>query len=249
MTRHLVRGVALEDDVLQGVPVVAHPGPLLDGALDDVAGHAGLARLLQGGEEPGVGGRVGAAELGGDRDLLHHLPHHLPLLQVDDRAFRVEPLASHETATASSRCPARAMANRPENDPSCPEPPQIGPVCGPGGPRRCWRAGSARLTRCNPPPTSSSIGDEVAIAWSDGAESFLRHDLLRRASPSAENQGEHDVFGNQYGGAGRADYSGVRVLGWESVGNYALRFDFSDGHRTGLYTSTTCENWATSPPP
>jgi DUF971 family protein len=80
------------------------------------------------------------------------------------------------------------------------------------------------------------IGEEVAIAWSDGAESFLRQDLLRRASPSAETQGERDVFGNQYGGASAAGYSGVRVLGWEQVGNYAIRFDFSDGHRTGLYT-------------
>jgi len=80
------------------------------------------------------------------------------------------------------------------------------------------------------------VGDEVAIAWSDGAESYLRHELLRRASPSAETQGERDVFGNQYGGAGRSDYAGVRVLGWERIGNYAVRFDFSDGHGTGLYS-------------
>ncbi|MGA2017816.1 MAG: gamma-butyrobetaine hydroxylase-like domain-containing protein [Opitutaceae bacterium] len=80
------------------------------------------------------------------------------------------------------------------------------------------------------------VGDEVAIAWSDGAETFLRHDLLRRASPSAENQGERDIFGTQYGGAGMSDHSGVRVLGWERIGNYALRFEFSDGHGTGLYT-------------
>jgi DUF971 family protein len=80
------------------------------------------------------------------------------------------------------------------------------------------------------------IGDEVAISWSDGAESYLRHDLLRRASPSAENQGERDVFGNQYGGASGASHAGVRVVGWEQVGNYAIRFDFSDGHGTGLYT-------------
>ncbi|HXQ81299.1 MAG TPA: DUF971 domain-containing protein [Opitutaceae bacterium] len=86
------------------------------------------------------------------------------------------------------------------------------------------------------PANIQTIGDEVAIAWSDGSESFIRHDLLRRASPSAENQGERDVFGNQYGGAGKIDYSGVRVLGWEQIGNYALRFEFSDGHRTGLYT-------------
>ncbi len=27
------------------------------------------------------------------------------------------------------------------------------------------------------------------------------------------------------------------MTGWERAGNYALRFDFSDGHRTGLYSS------------
>ena len=80
------------------------------------------------------------------------------------------------------------------------------------------------------------IGEEVAIAWSDGGESFIRHDLLRRASPSASTQGEHDVFGNKYGGESKADYTGVRVLGWQQIGNYAIRFDFSDGHGSGLYT-------------
>jgi DUF971 family protein len=86
------------------------------------------------------------------------------------------------------------------------------------------------------PVNIQMIGDEIAIAWSDGGESYIRHDLLRRASPSAETQGERDVFGNQYGGGGGADYSGVQVLGWERIGNYAIRFEFSDGHRTGLYT-------------
>jgi DUF971 family protein len=86
------------------------------------------------------------------------------------------------------------------------------------------------------PKNIQSIGDEIAIAWDDGAESFVRHDMLRRASPSAETQGEHDVFGNKYGGAQKASYAGVRVVGWELVGNYAVRFDFTDGHRTGLYT-------------
>jgi DUF971 family protein len=80
------------------------------------------------------------------------------------------------------------------------------------------------------------IGDEVAIAWSDGAETFFASERLRAASPSAENQGERDIFGRQYGGDGPRQFAGVRVLGWQKVGNYALRFDFSDGHRTGLYT-------------
>jgi DUF971 family protein len=80
------------------------------------------------------------------------------------------------------------------------------------------------------------IGDEVAIRWSDGAETFITAERLRAASPSAETKGERDVFGTQYGGAGPRNFSGVKVLGWEKVGNYALRFGFSDGHSTGLYT-------------
>jgi len=79
------------------------------------------------------------------------------------------------------------------------------------------------------------IGNEVAISWSDGQETFFKAEHLRAASPSADNRGEKDIFGQQYGGGG-GPFGGVGVLGWERVGNYALRFDFSDGHRTGLYS-------------
>ena len=80
------------------------------------------------------------------------------------------------------------------------------------------------------------VGQEVAIAWSDGVESYFPFSRLRGASPSAETQGERDIFGQQHGGHAPRNYDAVRVLGWEIVGNYAVRFDFSDGHRTGLYT-------------
>lgn len=80
------------------------------------------------------------------------------------------------------------------------------------------------------------IGPEVAIAWSDGTETYVSFEKLRAASPSAENIGERDILGNQYGGHGPKHFPGVTVTGWEQVGNYALRFDFSDGHRTGLYS-------------
>jgi hypothetical protein len=80
------------------------------------------------------------------------------------------------------------------------------------------------------------IGQEVAIVWSDGVESYFDPEKLRAASPSAETQGERDVLGNQYGGAGPRKFPGVRVLSWAQIGNYALRFEFSDGHRTGLYS-------------
>jgi DUF971 family protein len=80
------------------------------------------------------------------------------------------------------------------------------------------------------------IGEEVAIAWDDGAETYYPFEKLRAASPSASNVGERDILGNRYGGDGPKKFPGVQVLGWERVGNYAVRFDFSDGHRTGLYS-------------
>ena len=80
------------------------------------------------------------------------------------------------------------------------------------------------------------IGEEVAILWADSTESYFQSSGLRAASPSAETQGERDILGNLYGGNGRARFPGVTVTGWELVGNYAVRFDFSDGHRTGLYS-------------
>lgn len=80
------------------------------------------------------------------------------------------------------------------------------------------------------------IGEEVAIRWDDGLESYLGFERLRAASPSASNQGERDIFGNQYGGGGPRKFPGVKVVGWDRVGNYAIRFDFSDGHNSGLYS-------------
>ena len=80
------------------------------------------------------------------------------------------------------------------------------------------------------------IGSEVALRWEDGRESYLSFSRLRAASPSAEVRGERDIFGQQYGGEAPKDFSGVAVTGWERIGNYALRFEFSDGHRTGLYS-------------
>ena len=88
----------------------------------------------------------------------------------------------------------------------------------------------------NLPTNIQIIGNEIAIVWDDGLESYFEFERLRAASPSAETQGERDILGLQYGGDGPRKFPGVTVLGWEQVGNYALRFDFSDGHRTGLYS-------------
>ncbi len=80
------------------------------------------------------------------------------------------------------------------------------------------------------------IGNEVAIKWNDGSEDFFGMELLRAASPSAENKGEPDLFGNIHGASNQTEFPGVKVIGWTPIGGYAIRFDFSDGHRTGLFS-------------
>ena len=86
------------------------------------------------------------------------------------------------------------------------------------------------------PERIAAIGSEIAIVWSDGSESYLPMEKLRAWSPSAENMGEQDLLGRRIGGhEGPREFPGVTVTGWRIIGGYAVQFDFSDGHNTGLY--------------
>jgi DUF971 family protein len=90
-----------------------------------------------------------------------------------------------------------------------------------------------------PTPTPEDvqiIERTLAVRWSDGREDYYDAELLRAISPSAENLGEADFFGNIKGGDPRTSYPGVLITGWEYVGGYALRLFFSDGHSTGYFT-------------
>jgi len=80
------------------------------------------------------------------------------------------------------------------------------------------------------------IGTELCIVWEDGHESYYSSEFLRKHSPSAQNIGEKDIFGNQYGGDGPKEFPGVTIQGWDYQGNYAMRPWFSDGHSSGLYS-------------
>jgi DUF971 family protein len=80
------------------------------------------------------------------------------------------------------------------------------------------------------------IGTELAIVWEDGSESYFPSEFLRQHSPSAQNIGEKDIFGKQYGGGGPKTFPGVTIEGWEFQGNYAIRPIFSDGHSSGLFS-------------
>jgi DUF971 family protein len=86
-----------------------------------------------------------------------------------------------------------------------------------------------------PPRDIQLVGTFVAVTWDDGTESFLSGEFLRERSPSAENMGEVDILGQRWGGDGPRQFPGVAVQGFRRVGNYAVTFEFSDGHKTGIY--------------
>ena len=88
----------------------------------------------------------------------------------------------------------------------------------------------------NTPQSIQAIGNDIAILWDDRVESYYPMEVLRASSPSAENVGERDLLGNVIGGSSQTAFPGVTVRGWQIVGGYALQFDFSDGHNTGLFS-------------
>ncbi len=87
------------------------------------------------------------------------------------------------------------------------------------------------------PTDIQTIGDELAIKWDDGAESFLKLDLLRRACPCAGCKGETDIMGNLYiGPAKPLTPQAVQLVRIANVGGYAIQPVWGDGHSTGLYS-------------
>jgi len=86
------------------------------------------------------------------------------------------------------------------------------------------------------PLRAEVIGQELALVWSDGQESFIALEKLRRACPCAACGGEPDVMGNierphvSYG-PGSFELRGSRF-----IGGYAFQPTWNDGHDTGLYT-------------
>ena len=86
------------------------------------------------------------------------------------------------------------------------------------------------------PTDIQQIGDELAIAWNDGSESFIRLDHLRRACPCAACGGEPDVLGNIVRPHVTYTPQSFTLRRHQIVGGYAWQPTWSDGHSTGLYT-------------
>jgi DUF971 family protein len=80
------------------------------------------------------------------------------------------------------------------------------------------------------------IGDEVAMLWNDGVESFVVLERFRRACPCAMCGGEPDVLGNISRPEVSYTSSSFDLVGWQVIGGYALQPRWADGHSTGLYS-------------
>lgn len=87
-------------------------------------------------------------------------------------------------------------------------------------------------------PTSVKIhlttGAGVAIDWADGHQSHYEFDYLRERCPCATCRTQRETA------AGKTALplykEKARALRAEPVGHYAVRFTFSDGHSTGIYS-------------
>jgi DUF971 family protein len=86
------------------------------------------------------------------------------------------------------------------------------------------------------PTNIQAIGSELAIAWSDGTETFLPLEALRRACPCAACGGEPDVMGRVVRPEVHYAPESFTLKGFAVVGGYALQPSWADGHGTGLYT-------------
>jgi len=76
----------------------------------------------------------------------------------------------------------------------------------------------------DPTPTELRVRDGgrvLRLSYDGGMTVDVAADRLRAATPSADKS---------------EAAKGVTIVGVETIGNYAARFTFSDGHDTGLYT-------------
>lgn len=81
------------------------------------------------------------------------------------------------------------------------------------------------------------IGDELAIKWEDGSETYLSLEKLRRHCPCAGCKGEMDIMGNVYKGqTGRLSPQAFNLARVARVGTYAIQPIWSDGHSSGIYS-------------
>ncbi|MBX9578086.1 MAG: DUF971 domain-containing protein [Chthoniobacterales bacterium] len=86
-------------------------------------------------------------------------------------------------------------------------------------------------------PTALAVmGNELALAWSDGTEQFISLRALREACPCAVCEGEPDVMGNKVILKKQLTDESFLLKKYEFVGGYGIQFFWGDGHSSGIYS-------------
>lgn len=89
----------------------------------------------------------------------------------------------------------------------------------------------------NIPADIQVLGNQLAIRWRDGLETYVELETLRRACPCAGCKGEPDALGNVPQMHVHYDpKKSFTLTSYVMVGGYAFQPTWADGHQTGLYT-------------
>jgi DUF971 family protein len=76
---------------------------------------------------------------------------------------------------------------------------------------------------------------KLLIDWKDGGRSEFSLGELRRVCPCATCRTEREQQSSNPLRILKADPTGVRVVNARLMGHYAIQFDWSDGHNTGIF--------------
>lgn len=80
------------------------------------------------------------------------------------------------------------------------------------------------------------FGNELALVWGDGTESYLPLEVLRRHCPCAGCNGEPDALGRVVRPRAEIGPRGFELLQVTVIGGYALQLSWGDGHASGIHS-------------
>jgi DUF971 family protein len=86
------------------------------------------------------------------------------------------------------------------------------------------------------PTNLQIIGDELAVVWNDGRESYLKLETLRLHCPCAGCGGEPDLMGHVVRPQVTHTEASFRLRSHQMVGGYAWQPLWQDGHGTGIFS-------------
>jgi DUF971 family protein len=92
------------------------------------------------------------------------------------------------------------------------------------------------MTTSPVPKSLKADQTSLAIEWSDGAAHRVAWRLLRDRCPCATCRQKRAEPAPVFNILGPEEAAPVRAVAMHPIGNYAYQIDFSDGHKTGIYS-------------